>query len=469
MTSAPPETLAGSGTLDIVEYEPYIGPARVQSIRCAAAPLEGRSWTNINSTCTGGGVAEILSSLVPLARGAGLDAEWLVIHGDDRFFQTTKKLHNLLQGVDQPIDLDELNAYLDTIDDNMRARDVRSDLVVIHDPQPAAAIATGALFGNVVWRCHLDTSAPNKMVWRFLLSYINQCAGAIFTDPDFVGPGIQIPTYCIRPCIDPLAEKNYQHTRETALDALGPLLNAHNVDPDRPILAAVSRYDIHKNQATILRAFAKLREERHAMPPPYLIFLGNTAADDPEGGAVLEELRVLANDDPDVRFWVNVPDNDRVVGALMHLARAFVHISTREGFGLVVSEALWQGTPVIGSAVGGIRQQVIDGDTGIVVHPLDVEATAGGIARLLEDSETARHLGAAGREHVRKNFLLPELLRHYLSLLAFYAGAGGLPKSRMNPITYRERLHAVTPWHPELTAPSAAPEPTLPRMATAGS
>ena len=199
MTSAPPEALAGSGTLDIVEYEPYIGPARVQSIRRAAAPLEGRSWTSINSTYSGGGVAEMLSSLVPLARGTGLDAEWLVIHGDDRFFQTTKKLHNLLQGVDQPINLDELNAYLDTIDDNMRARDVRSDLVVLHDSQPAAAIATGALFGNVVWRCHLDTSAPNKMVWRFLLPYINQCAGAIFTDPSFVGRGIQIPTYSAEP------------------------------------------------------------------------------------------------------------------------------------------------------------------------------------------------------------------------------------------------------------------------------
>ena len=207
------------------------------------------------------------------------------------------------------------------------------------------------------------------------MPYINRCAGAVFTMPEFVGPGLTLPLYQITPSIDPLAEKNRQYSRDEALSILDPLFQRHDIDSGRPILAAVSRYDVHKNQATILEAFKKLKETKRANPP-YLIFPGNTASDDPEGDAVLASLRELAGDDPDVHFWVNVEDNDRVVGALMKAARAFIHVSTKEGFGLVVTEALWQGAPVIGSRVGGIKEQVIDGQTGYLVDPLDVETIA---------------------------------------------------------------------------------------------
>jgi trehalose synthase len=407
------------------EYEPYIGCERVAELKRLAAPLAGKSWANINSTFAGGGVAEMLRSLIPLARSLGIDAEWYSIRGHDAFYRVTKKFHNMLQGLDLPITGEEMyGTYLDTIDENAGAACIASDLVVVHDPQPAALVHHGVLSGSLLWQCHIDTSVPHPTVWRFLLPYINQYAGALFTMPDFVGPGVRVPSYTISPCIDPCAAKNRQYTEGEAQEILTPLFNEHDIDPERPILAAISRYDVHKNQATILDAYRTLCEHRHYNRPPYLIFLGNSATDDPEGAAVLAQLRDQAGNHPDVRFWVNVEDNDRVVGALMRIARAFIHVSTREGFGLVVSEALWQGTPVIGSSVGGITKQILDGQTGFLVQPTDVDGIAGRMAWVLDHPAEAAALGAAGKEHVRRNFLLPELLRRYLILLGFFAGVG---------------------------------------------
>jgi trehalose synthase len=439
-------------TTSIDDYREYIGQDKVDDLRRLAEPLVGKEWVNVNSTFVGGGVAEMLRSVIPLARGLGLDARWNVIRGHDKFFQVTKKFHNLLQGVDQPISMEEIfGAYLDTIDENAQNTFVTSDLVVVHDPQPAALIMNGVIFGNVLWRCHIDTSSPNKAVWRFLLPYINLCAGAIFTMPEFVGPGLQVPTYQIAPCIDPRVEKNRQYTDEEAQEVLAPLFAEHDVDPERPILAAISRYDIHKNQGAIIKAFKRLREEKKYDPPPYLILLGNTAADDPEGGAMLEQLKAETGEDVDVRFWVNVENNDQVVGALMRIARGFVHVSTKEGFGLVVAEALWQGTPVIGSCVGGIKQQVLDGKTGYLVDPHDVDAVAASMARLLDRPDEAKTLGAEGREHVRRNFLVPELVKKYLALVQFYSGKSReLPPFRLNELAYSEFVQAIRPQHPNL-------------------
>ena len=415
------ESYEPSFTRTADDYRPFIGSVRVEQLKRLAGACEGRSWVSVNSTLQGGGVAEKLRSVVPLARGLGIDAHWCAIKGRPEFFQITKKFHNLLQGVERPISLEEIfGEYLDTIEQNAENAYISSDMIVLHDPQPLALTAAGVLSGHVIWRCHIDTSEPNRLLWRALLPYINQCAGAVFTQPEFVGQGVRKPVYEIAPCIDPLAEKNHDYSDREALDILTPLFNEHNIDPDRPILAAVSRYDIHKNQATIIKAFKRLREERTYAEPPYLIFLGNTASDDPEGGAMLESLQQEAGDDPDIRFLVNVANNDQVVGALAHLARVFVHISTREGFGLVVSEALWQGTPVIGSTAGGIPKQVVDGVNGYLVEPKDVNGVARLMARFLDDPDEAAALGERGREHVRDHFLMPELVSRYLTLLRHY-------------------------------------------------
>ncbi|MFZ0391044.1 MAG: glycosyltransferase [Calditrichia bacterium] len=434
------------------EYSPYIGAERVEELKRLADTVNGRYWTNINSTLYGGGVAEMLHSAVPLARGLGIRADWYVINGNDGFFQVTKKFHNMLQGVEQPITMKEIfGAYLDTIHENAKSNLIASDLTVVHDPQPAALIMNEVIFGNILWRCHIDTSTPNQIIWRFLLPYINQCAGAIFTMPEFVGPGLHLPLYQITPCIDPRALKNHEYSDAEAMEILSGLFDKDNIDPGRPIFAAISRYDIHKNQSTVLKAFKKLRQEKKLNPAPYLIFLGNTASDDPEGAAMLKQLLQEAGDDVDIRFWVNVEDNDRVVGALMRIARGFIHISTREGFGLVVSEALWQQTPVIGSCVGGITRQVLDRQTGYLVNPLDEAAIARSMARILEKPEEAAALGKRGKEHVRQHFLLPELVKKYIQLLRFYTGrTQELPEFRLNTLSYSEIVHHLRIPHPHL-------------------
>ena len=427
------------------EYEIYIGHDQVDNLKRLAEPIAGKGWVNVNSTLIGGGVAEMLRSAIPLARGLGINACWYIIRGNKDFYQVTKKFHNMLQGLNSPITLEEIfEAYLDTIDENARNPIIASDLVVIHDPQPIAMVMNGVIFGNVLWRCHIDTSAPHQTIWRFLLPYINHYAGAIFTIPEFIGSGLKIPLYQIMPCIDPRTEKNHQYTYHEVLDILSPLFKEHHVDPERPIFAAISRYDIHKNQGTILKAFKRLRQEKKYDPAPYLIFLGNTADDDPEGLSILKKLKQQAGNDPDVKFWADVKNNDQVVGALMRIACGFVHVSTREGFGLVVSEALWQGTPVIGSMVGGIIKQVIDNQTGYIVDPMDVDTIAAKMAQLLDDPDKTAKLGAQGREHVRRFFLLPELIRRYLILLRFYTGVDrGLPEFRLNDLTYSEATNVV--------------------------
>ena len=437
------------------DYQPYIGKEGVDRLKSQGDSVSGKSWASLSSTFQGGGVAEMLHSVIPLVRSMGIEASWAVIEGAQEFFRVTKKFHNLLQGVRQPITLEEIfEEYLGAIEANAKKANIVADMIVVHDPQPIGLTASGALFGNVLWRCHIDTSAPNRSLWRFVLPYINQCAGAIFTQPEFVGAGLNVPVYQITPCIDPLVDKNQLYSDRKALATLDELFTEHRVDPDRPILAAISRYDIHKNQTTILEAFHRLRQERAYRRPPYLIFLGNTAPDDPEGEGVLASLREQAGDDPDVRFWVNVPDNDRVVGALMQVARSFIHIPTREGFGLVVTEALWQGTPVVGSKVGGVIKQVVDGKTGYLVDPHDVEAIASRMARVLDDPEEADALGKGGREHVRQHFLLPELVSRYLALLDYYSGVSDtLPHFRLNSVSHNEIAQALRPSHPRIPTP----------------
>ena len=440
------------------DYQPYIGKDGVDRLKRLADPVAGKSWASLSSTFQGGGVAEMLHSVIPLVRSMGIEASWAVIEGPQEFFQVTKKFHNLLQGVTQPITLEEIfGEYLGTIEANAKRANIAADMIIVHDPQPIGLTASGTFFGNVLWRCHIDTSAPDRALWRFVLPYINQCAGAIFTQPEFVGAGLNVPIYQIAPCIDPLVDKNQLYNDRQALGTLDALFSEHGVDPERPILAAISRYDIHKNQGTILEAFRRMREERTYRRPPYLIFLGNTAPDDPEGEGVLASLREQAGDDPDVRFWVNVPDNDRVVGALMHVARSFIHVPTREGFGLVVTEALWQGTPVVGSKVGGVIKQVVDGKTGYLADPSDVEAIASLMARVLDDPQEADALGQGGREHVRRNFLLPELVSRYLSLLDYYSGVSDtLPHFRLDSVSHNEIAQALRRSHPHVPTPLVA-------------
>ncbi|RKY41249.1 MAG: glycosyl transferase family 1 [Candidatus Makaraimicrobium thalassicum] len=437
--------------VDIDLYEPFVGREFLDDLKFMAEPLQKKVWANINSTFIGGGVAEMLQSVVPFARGLGVDARWFVIEGSDEFFSVTKKFHNLLQGVDQDITLREIfHAYLDTIDANTREVKVVGHMVTIHDPQPAAIIMNGNVYGHIYWRCHIDTSNASRRIWRFLLPYINQYEGAIFTAEEFSRENIQVPSYRISPSIDPLKVKNRRRTRKQALKALAKVFNENNIDPERPIVAAVSRYDIHKNQKTIINAFKLLKKNLSGGIHPVLIMAGNSAVDDPEGMKTYEKIKECAGGEKDIHLLLNVEDNDEVIGALMSVADCFVHISTKEGFGLVVSEAMWQGTPVVGSKVGGIIKQVTNGHNGFLVEPHETEEVARAIKSILEDKTLRKTLSRNARQTVASQFLLPAMVYKELMLMRYSLEIDNkIPEFRMNKLTYKEisqALYGRTVW-----------------------
>ncbi|MGD2279145.1 MAG: glycosyltransferase [Candidatus Omnitrophota bacterium] len=430
---------------DVNLYEPFIGKEAMDHIKFLAAPLEKKVWANVNSTFIGGGVAEMLQSMVPLARGLGIDARWFVIEGSEEFFTVTKKFHNLLQGVDQDITLREIfHAYLDTIDENTREVEVVGHMVTIHDPQPAAIIMNGNVYGHIFWRCHIDTSGASRRIWRFLLPYINQYEGAIFTAKEFMRENIQIPAYEIHPSIDPLREKNKHRSRKDALKVLEGLFNEKNIDPERPIVAAVSRYDVHKNQRAIIEAFKLLKKDLAKGVDPVLIMIGNSATDDPEGMTMYEKMKEAAEGEKDIHLLLNVENNDAVVGSLLSIADCFVHVSTKEGFGLVVSEAMWQGTPVVGSKVGGIKKQVVNGHNGFLVEPYERAETAKAVKSILEDKILRETLSKNALQTVQQHFLLPQMLYKHLILMRYCLEIDNkIPTFRMNGLSYKEITQAL--------------------------
>jgi len=428
-------------SMDVSRYEPFIGKAALQQIIDLAKPLKGKFWINVNSTCVGGGVAEMLHSVIPFARGLGIEAHWYVIEGLDEFFTVTKKFHNLLQGQDVDISMKEIfHAYLETVNSNMKDKKIVGDLVVIHDPQPAAAIMSGSILGNILWRCHIDTSEANPYIWKFMLPYINQFDGAIFTDNSFVREGLHTPLYRIAPSIDPLKEKNKQVTDEEARQTLETLAAKYNLDLSRPIVLAVSRYDIHKNQKTIIKAFKKAKKSASLKKMhPLLIIVGNSASDDPEGQKMYEDIQKAAGKDQDIKLLLNIDNNDQNIGALMKIAHCFVHVSTKEGFGLVVTEAMWQGTPVIGSKVGGITQQIIHKKNGFLVEPLDAEKIAAFIEILITNPKVRTKMSVEAVNHVRTHFLLPNLVKNYILLMRYFLEIDNHPPAfRFNGISYNE-------------------------------
>lgn len=441
------------GPIDVNEYEEFVGKDKINELEKLAVDLQNKSWINVNSTCVGGGVAEMLYSVVPFAKGLGINCKWYVIEGEEDFFTVTKKFHNLLQGVKTTINLKEIfHAYLETIEHNLKDKEIFGDMVVVHDPQPAAAIMSGNVFGNILWRCHIDTTDADLFIWRFLLPYINHYDGAIFTCNEFVKHGVNIPIYEISPCIDPLKEKNKSRSEEQSLKILEPLLKKHKIDAERPIVLAVSRYDIHKNQKTIIKAFKLAKNDKEVKRlNPILIIVGNSAIDDPEGQKIYEQVLKEIDNDKNIYPLLNIKNNDKNIGALMRIAKCFVHISTKEGFGLVVTEAMWQSTPVIGSNIGGIKKQVNEGVNGFIVEPNETEKIANHIKTLLTKKDERETMAKNAVEHVRKNFLLPGLLKKYLLLMRYYLEIDlSLPDFRLNELTYKEIKNAVynrSSWH----------------------
>ncbi|MCG5536649.1 glycosyltransferase [Ectothiorhodospira mobilis] len=375
-----------------------------------AAHYRDLKVVHVNSTRVGGGVAEILNKLVPLSRELGLDVDWLVMQGDPAFYQCTKGIHNALQGNAVNLTPRQLEAFEETAARNaetLRPQLEAADLVFIHDPQPAALLAhCPGRRGRWVWRCHVDASRPYRPVWRFLRRYVAGYDASVFSLAAFA-QALPHPEYLIPPSIDPLSDKNV----DLGADEIGAVHRQFNLDPGRPLVTQVSRFDRFKDPVGVIQAY---RLAKGFVPGLQLVLAGGSAEDDPEGEVVLAEARTAAGEDPDVHILALPPDAHRTINALQRASDLVLQKSLREGFGLTVTEALWKGRPVIGGDTGGIRLQVVDHHTGFLVST--PEGAALRMRYLLNNPALRAAMGEKGRSFVRDNFLLTRQLREYLTL-----------------------------------------------------
>ena len=380
------------------------GAGVIEELQVLAARVAGRRMQHINSTPVGGGVAEILTRLIPLMRDLGVEATWDVIKGDQAFFSVTKAFHNALHGKPEEVTEDMFEIFRANTESNLREVPFTGDVIFIHDPQPAGLILRKKDIGkHWVWRCHIDVSAPQPDVWQFLRPYIEQYDAAIFSMPDFAQL-LPVVQYRIAPSIDPLSDKN-KPLEQSCIDGV---LEKYHIDSGKPILTQVSRFDRFKDPLGVIAAY-RMVKKRHRCQ---LVLAGGGAVDDPEGEGVLREVRDAADGDPDIHVLLMPPFSDLEINALVRASTVVLQKSVREGFGLTVSEALWKRKPVIGGAVGGIKLQVIDGQTGFLVH--SPEGAAHRISQLLGDRRLRERLGENGYQLVRQNFLLTRHVKDYL-------------------------------------------------------
>ena len=386
------------------DYSEVAGPGVIEELRVLADRVNGRHIQHINSTPVGGGVAEILTRLVPMLQELGVHSTWDVIKGDQAFFGVTKAFHNALHGKPEEITPAMFETFRHNTEVNLRDIQFTGDVIFIHDPQPAGLIGRKREIGKGwIWRCHIDVSQPQPAVWNFLKPYVEQYDAAIFSMPDFA-QHLPITQFRVAPSIDPLADKN----KPLEKGYIDSVVQKYKLDPGRPILTQISRFDRFKDPLGVIEAY-RMVKKRHKCQ---LVLAGGGASDDPEGEQVLREVQEHAAGDPDIHVLLLPPFSDLEINALVRASTVVLQKSIREGFGLTVSEALWKKKPVIGGAVGGIKLQIIDGMTGFLVH--SPEGAANRIAQLLSDRKLRERMGENGYLHVRQNFLLTRHVKDYL-------------------------------------------------------
>ena len=407
-TASPRRVSLRRATLE--SYREIVGDELVAEVREIAEALRGMRVLELSATATGGGVAELLSSLVPLERDLGIEAEWRVIAGDLRFFEVTKRIHNGLQGMEVELSESQREEYLRHNEQNAAALEGRWDAIVVHDPQPAAVRSFAPqLSERWLWRCHIDSSAPHLSVWEFLRPYIEVHDRAAFTLREFVPPDLETPTALLLPAIDPITSKNQRLPDYLARQTVAAL----GVDLTRPLLLQVSRFDPWKDPLGVVEVWRAVRE---IFPTLQLALVGAMATDDPEGWRIYEEIEAETVDEPACLLFTNqMGVASHEVNAFQRVADVAIQKSLREGFGLVVSETLWKGTAMVAGRAGGIPEQLSDGVGGYLAD--STEEYVSRAVDLLENPLRAAEVGAAGAETVRERFLLPRLLRDHLAVL----------------------------------------------------
>jgi trehalose synthase len=400
------------GHKSLADYTHLAGRPLIQEIKDLAEPLKGLKVLHVSATAFGGGVSEILYTLIPLMRDVGLEAEWQVILGREEFYNVTKRLHNALQG--NPDSLTEEEWKVFERFNALNATEIAGgwDVIIVHDPQPAAVHEHVPDKARTwVWRCHIDLSAPNREVLDRMVPFIESYDSAVFHLEKYVPPGLDHSrdnVHICPPAIDPLSPKNMALSPEDAAF----VCDQFGIDVDRPLMCQVSRFDPWKDPMGVIDAYRKVTEE---MPDVQLALVGSMATDDPEGWEFFNSTVAYADADPDIHILNNLNNVGAIeVNAFQSQADVVIQKSTREGFGLTVSEALWKGRPFIGGDVGGIPLQVQDGKTGYLVS--SPEECADRSVRILQEPDLGKRLGRAGKEHVRTHFLTPRLLRDWLKL-----------------------------------------------------
>jgi len=397
------------GHKSLADYTHIVGRDLIAEIRELAEPLQGQRVVHVSATAFGGGVSEILYTLVPLMKDVGLECEWQVIYGREEFFNATKLLHNALQGA--PEDLTEEQWETWRRYNEMNARELVGgwDTCIVHDPQPAALYSlVPEKARGWIWRCHIDLSTPNGATMEQLLPYLRDYPETIFHLADYVPDGLHGRVNVIPPAIDPLAPKNMALSPEDA----SYVCEQFGIDVDRPLVCQVSRFDPWKDPLGVIDSYRIVKD---SVPDVQLALVGSMASDDPEGWDFFNATIAHADGDPDIHILNNFNNVGAIeVNAFQSQSDVLIQKSTREGFGLTVSEAIWKGRPFIGGNVGGIPLQVEDGVSGYLVD--SVEACADRTLRILKDPALGKELGRTGKEYVRKHFLMPRYLRDYLRM-----------------------------------------------------
>jgi len=396
----------------LTDYEPIIGKSQLDELRFVALALKGKRVKMVNSTAMGGGVAEMLSRLIPLLDELEIKTGWEVITGGNDFFEVTKGFHNALHGADFIFTEAARDIFLANTEQNRQRMTFDEEFVVIHDPQPTGLIGSKSGSSHWVWRCHIDLSHPNPDVWNFLKPMVERYDAAVFSSPAFARR-LAIPQALFYPCIDPLSDKN----KDLDQQYIQSVCDNFGVDRSRPIVTQISRFDRLKDPLGVIQAYKMAKKYVDFQ----LVLAGGGATDDPESAVVLREVHEAAGEDPDIIILDLPPWSALEINALQRASTIIVQKSLKEGFGLTVTEALWKGKPTIASAVGGIPTQVIDKLTGALVH--SVEGCAYQIRYLLTHSEYGIQLGKNGREHVKENFLMTTNARRWVLLLRILSGA----------------------------------------------
>jgi trehalose synthase len=398
------------GQRSLGDYTHIAGRGLIEEIRELAEPVQGLRVLHVSATAFGGGVSEILYTLIPLMRDAGLDAHWNVILGREEFFNVTKLIHNSLQGDEVELTEEQWEVFFAYNAMNARGLEGDWDVVVIHDPQPLGLRRNAPdRSQRWIWRCHIDLSKPNPATVARLLPLIEEYDASMWHMRDYVPPGIEAGVNIVPPAIDPLSPKNMALSPDDAAF----VCEQFGIDPDRPLLCQVSRFDPWKDPIGVIDAYKIVTRE---VPDAQLALVGSMATDDPEGWEFFHRTYRYADGDPDIKILNNLNNVGAIeVNAFQSQADVVLQKSIREGFGLTVTEALWKGRPTVASRVGGIPLQITDGEGGYLVS--SPEEAGRRCIEVLSDPELAKRLGRNGKTHVREHFLTPRLLRDWLVLL----------------------------------------------------